>query len=351
MTEQRRLQSFEIFWKIAQEVGVTPCPNCTSKKVVVPSQSYSRSVILLKDRNLSLEVPESEWVGIKSGSLENLYLVRCEVCGEEFETVRQGVNSLRPCQCQQTKVIYRSRRERMLQEFIEGNKLIVCPCDRRVLKGKELDLYVPQKGVAFEVNGMFFHSSSPLNPSEKSRNYHAQKTSEALREGVLLYHLWEDVPEDLTLSVVEAKLGLSRRVYARNLYLWDNVPRGEASVFLKANHVEGDNNHADKYIALRDEAGKIYCCLSLLKRRIQSTGSVHWEIGRFANLAHHTVVGGYSRLLKCGVSYLKSLGVSELVSYANRDLTPDWEKSFMPRQGLSFWGIQGRVIFIGLRKR
>lgn len=192
---------------------------------------------------------------------------------------------------------------------------------------------------------MFFHSSSPLNPSEKSRNYHAQKTSEALREGVLLYHLWEDVPEDLTLSVVEAKLGLSRRVYARNLYLWDNVPRGEASAFLKVNHVEGDNNHADRYIALRDETGKIYCCLSLLKRRIQSTGSVHWEIGRFANLAHYTVVGGYSRLLKCGVSYLKSLGVSELVSYANRDLTPDWEKSFYAKAGFEFLGDSGSSYF------
>lgn len=319
------------------------CPICTSG-VRRKDNTFIRFIFECEKAHLLPLVSESDWKGFPTTSLK--YPVRCLDCGAEFQVYYYGrTGSLSKCSCKQTESVYRSNREVWLEGVIKGFGLDVVACDRRVLKGKELDLYVPQKGVAFEVNGMFFHSSSPLNPSEKSRNYHAQKTSEALREGVLLYHLWEDVPEDLILSVVEAKLGLSRRVYARNLYLWDNVPRGEASAFLKVNHVEGDNNHADRYIALRDETGKIYCCLSLLKRRIQSTGSVHWEIGRFANLAHYTVVGGYSRLLKCGVSYLKSLGVSELVSYANRDLTPDWEKSFYAKAGFEFLGDSGSSYF------
>ncbi len=55
----------------------------------------------------------------------------------------------------------------------------------------------------------------------------------------------------------------------------------ECSEFFEQNHIDGDNRHADRYFALRDEMGVIYCCLSLLRRRIQVSGDT---IGRLDDL-------------------------------------------------------------------
>lgn len=100
--------------------------------------------------------------------------------------------------------------------------------------------------------------------------------------------------------------------------------------------------------------GRILCALSLLRRRLQRSGEFQWEIGRFANLRGYTVVGGYSRLLKHALQMLRDLGVEKLVSYCNRDLSPDPTDTFYAKNGFYcvrdsgpiYWYITQRPITI-----
>lgn len=283
---------------------------------------------------------------IKDGhTFHNSFPVRCRVCGREFATAKAGKKDayFRKCTCQKTANVYICNREKWMREYLKSEGIEYTACDRDTLKGTEVDILIPSMGIAFEFNGTFFHSSSSKNPSRKAPSYHAHKTDLALANGIKLYHIWEDTPEELAKSIIEAKLGRSQRVYARNLTYTTKLSREAVGRFFEENHVDGNNHQAHFYFALTGPNGEIYCALSLLERRIQRSGQYQWEIGRFANLRGYTVVGGYSRLLRHAIGLLRDLGAHTLVSYCNRDLSPDAEATFYAKYGFELVGDSGPI--------
>lgn len=57
---------------------------------------------------------------------------------------------------------------------------------REILNGKELDLYYPEKRIAVEFNGDFWH-----NENHKQKDYHYNKFKECLRRNILLVSVFE----------------------------------------------------------------------------------------------------------------------------------------------------------------
>lgn len=274
-----------------------------------------------------------------------LFPVRCSICGREFETQKYRKNGayFRKCSCQKVSQVFVCNREKWLREYLRDAGIPYLPCDRDALHGTEVDVLLPTMGIAFEFNGTFFHSASSKNPSRKAPSYHAKKTDLALANGIRLYHIWEDTPEPLARSIIAAKIGRSERVYARKLEFTDKPDRAEMGRFFANNHVDGNNAQAQYYFALTGADGRIYCGISLLKRRIQRSGKYQWEIGRFANLQGYTVVGGYSRLLGHAIALLRRLGATTLVSYCNRDLSPDPAETFYAKYGFELIGDSGPI--------
>ena len=72
----------------------------------------------------------------------------------------------------------------ILNGIFEDNEIILC--DRSVLNGKELDIYIPKAKLAFEINGSYWHSSV-----FKSKEYHFNKTQQCAKYGIHLVHLFE----------------------------------------------------------------------------------------------------------------------------------------------------------------
>ena len=79
-----------------------------------------------------------------------------------------------------------SAAEREIAEFLQSYGLEYRR-DRRILKGQELDIYIPSHNVAIEYDGLFWHNSN-----FKSCDYHLIKTEECARQGVMLVHIFED---------------------------------------------------------------------------------------------------------------------------------------------------------------
>lgn len=326
--------------------GVNTCPYCTGSKTTLES-SYKLFLKSLEDEGLEPLFDAGEFRGLyfRTGDhklLRRGYKVRCKDCGYEFIT-SESTGKLKRCPCKLNKLHYRSTREQEVEAYLRGLGYRVCASDRSVLKGREIDIYLPDQRVGFEFNGMYFHSSSDKNPTRKDRLYHSKKSDAALAAGVRLYHIWEDCPDDLMYSIIESKLRITKRVYARKLHITSDLPVSVCAQFFKANHVDGNNRQSSVYLSLIDDSGEILCCLSLLRRRTQSTGKYNWEIGRFCNKKHTTVVGGYSRLLHTAIKYLKSIGVSTLYSYCNRDLSPDPYNTFYSKFGFEFVGDSGPI--------
>lgn len=76
-------------------------------------------------------------------------------------------------------------------EIIEAikNKNIECGLNRKILNGKEIDIFIPNLNIGFEHDGLFYHSEFG---GKKDKNYHISKTKECLDKGVELYHIFED---------------------------------------------------------------------------------------------------------------------------------------------------------------
>jgi len=67
--------------------------------------------------------------------------------------------------------------------------------ERKILDGKEIDIYLPELKLGFEFNGSYWHSL-------KKPGYHFFKSRKALEKNIRLYHIWEN-DWDNNLDVVK----------------------------------------------------------------------------------------------------------------------------------------------------
>lgn len=82
-----------------------------------------------------------------------------------------------------------SREEKELVEFLKqatSHEIIVGSF--RVIRPKQLDIYIPSLKLAFEFNGTYFHSME----FDADANKHLKKTIACEEKGIKLVHIWED---------------------------------------------------------------------------------------------------------------------------------------------------------------
>lgn len=191
---------------------------------------------------------------------------------------------------------YVSKAETEIYETIRSllpEHTTVLKSDRKLLKGKELDIYVPDKKFAIEFNGLFWHTEN----AGKNAAYHHDKWLKAKQAGVQLVQVWEDDyrrnPE-LVKRMIAHKLGVSqeRIVYARKTTV-EELEKKEAEAFLNENHIQGYAS-GSHYVGLKDSSGVVVSVLVLKKEsNVYGDGL---NIIRYATSCN--VVGGFTKLLK-----------------------------------------------------
>lgn len=160
--------------------------------------------------------------------------------------------------------------------------------DRNTLSGYELDVLVPSRNLAIEVDGLYWHSAQ----HKTDRNYHQIKQDLSRQAGVKLIQFWDQeiiqTPE-IVSSMIANSLGMTpNKVYARRCDLVELSPR-EYREFLGKNHLQGAINSGRRYgLALE---GELVSVMGVSTRRGRLT------IDRFASKINTVVVGGFSRLL------------------------------------------------------
>ena len=180
--------------------------------------------------------------------------------------------------------------------------------NRSLIHPMELDIYLPERSVAIEFNGLYWHTEKRVG-----RSKHLSKTQACEEAGVTLIHVWEDdwkYRKEVVKKTLLRKIGLSdeMKVNARDLTCSPATSK-EARVFLDENHIQG--YAAGRSYALRDGEGVIRAVL-VVKHRKEGPH----EIIRFATNA--LVRGGFTKLL----AYVeKQLDVQEWVTFAARDVS------------------------------
>lgn len=132
-----------------------------------------------------------------------------------------------------------SKPQKELEEYlytITDKEIIVN--DRKALKGKELDFYIPELKLAIEFNGIYWHSSS-----KKDKNYHQLKTMKCMKLGIRLIHVWSDdwaFKQSIVKTIIKNALNISgnETLQVSNLTA-RNIHPNTARSFLEKHHIEG----------------------------------------------------------------------------------------------------------------
>ena len=207
-----------------------------------------------------------------------------------------------------------SQGEDEVVSFIKSNyDDIIKINDRTVLKGKEIDIFLPKLSIGIEYNGLKWHSEE-----YKDKNDCINKLNTAKENNVQLFTIFEDEwseKKDICKSRILNFLHKSDHIYARKCKLKE-VSNSEAVAFLEKNHLQGAVN-GFKNIGLfyNEELVSLMTFGYLRKNLGQEHQKNCYEMLRFCNVLNTTVIGGASKLLKY---FIKTYHPKRIISYADR---------------------------------
>jgi hypothetical protein len=158
------------------------------------------------------------------------------------------------------------------------------------LEGKELDIIIPDLGIAIEYNGHRWH-----DVESKGENYHLDKTKAVEQLEYRLIHIfefeWLNTPS-IVKSRLASLIGVSDKLYAKKT----TIRRIEyPAKFLRDNHIQGSNattsiNYGLFYLE------ELVAVMTFSNPRFSTAAK--YELVRYCSKLDTTIVGGASKLLK-----------------------------------------------------
>lgn len=210
-----------------------------------------------------------------------------------------------------------SRNECKIYNYVKLFSKDALQRDHKVIKPKELDIYVPSKNLAIEYNGLHWHNElmdriTPL--------YHLRKSQFCNEKGIRLIHIFEDEwleKPQIVKSMLRNILGAtSNRIYTRQCDVRD-VDSRTAMQFLDDNHIQGRCKSKYHYgLYYKDELVSLMTFgKTRQQRKYNKDYDNMWELLRFCNKLNTTVVGGASKLLKM---FIREVKPHRIVTYADK---------------------------------
>ena len=243
----------------------------------------------------------------------------CDKHGEYFIGIsafyhrfREKHNMCVKCNCLGTY----TKLENELLDFIKNhynNEILTH--NRKILnKELELDIYLPELKLAFEFNGLYWHSEL-----FKENNYHLNKTEECEKLDIRLIHIYEDdwlYKQDIVKSRILNLLGKSNKIMARKCEIKEIDNNDLIRTFLEKNHIQGFIGSKIKIgLFYNEEIASLMTFGNLRKPTNQKLTVGSYEMLRFCNKLNTNIIGGASRLFKYFIDHYKP---KEVISYADR---------------------------------
>jgi|APGre2960657404_1045060.scaffolds.fasta_scaffold06633_2 hypothetical protein len=256
-----------------------------------------------------------EYVTNKNGSTSKEYSFKCVKCSNIFTSTILGSGKTPICRnCH--PITKNSEIEKILRDFLNKNNIKHVDSNRKILNGKEIDLFLPDKKIGIECNGNYYHSEIY---GKKNKNYHISKTNISNEKGVKLIHIFEDEihnKKEIVLSRVSNLLNIIKnKIFARKCEV-KIVKKTESDFFLKENHIQGKcvdkiriglyyNNELVSLITF----GNQRLVLGAKKNNIKT-----FELLRFCSKLNTNVVGGFSKLLNF---FIKNYNPEKIITYSD----------------------------------
>lgn len=159
--------------------GMHYCRVCNKKDRLLEKMTYKERCESVTFGKIT---PIEDYIDSKTPIMHH-----CNECGYEWKKIPVK-NTERNAGCPKCKrKISVSNAEREVLSYIKTiffGKII--QKDRTILKGKEIDIYLPDIKLGFEIDGLYYHSSK-----YKDKMYHLNKQLKAMENGVRLIHIYD----------------------------------------------------------------------------------------------------------------------------------------------------------------
>lgn len=208
--------------------------------------------------------------------------------------------------------ITKSNYEQEIINFIESLDCKIDRNNRTILNGQELDVYIPNKKVAIEFNGNYFHDANRIG-----KLYHFQKSYKCEQLGIRLIHIyqyqWDDpIKQQILKSIITNALGKNTNIiYARKCQIRE-LKKQDVELFSKQNSLHGHRN-TSIYLGLfyNNELVEI---MTFGKAYFSKNKNIDYEVIRSITKINTTVVGGMNKLFKY---FIKKWNPSKILYYVD----------------------------------
>lgn len=160
---------------------------------------------------------------------------------------------------------------------------------RKIIPPYELDIFIQDKKLAIEINGIYWHSTN----SGKSRDRHLKKTLACNKLGIRLIHInefeWKNKRE-ICKSILLSALGIYETIINVNDCDIKEVSLSESSVFLDKNHIQGS-------ISSSYQLG-VYYKNELVQLVTFNKNDEYEELPRVCTKLNTFVIGGFDKVMK-----------------------------------------------------
>lgn len=246
----------------------------------------------------------------------------CNKCSEKYYKIPNTVYYARKSNnidvCTTRTPLYASSNtniEKFIRNLLDDNNISYISNDRTILNGKELDIYIPDKNIAIECNGVYWHSL-------KEHDYHYKKWKTCEEKGIQLLTIWEDwisLKPEIIKSLVLSKLGIYKERYGARECDIREVPVSEARDFLIKNHIQGVCNSKIKLGLYKND--RLLCLMTFGKARnaiMSNKNEKGWELLRFCTERGVQVIGGATKLLDY---FIEQNHPDKIITFASHDIS------------------------------
>ena len=256
------------------------------KKLVFGDRFVEEALTVHGDR---YDYNSTVYLGAKS-KLE----IRCKEHGVFTQTAEHHLKRAHGCpQCGHLLSKQEDRIGRFLSMFTP-----VETRNRRILGGKELDIYLPEHRLAVEYCGMYWHSHKDAQDESENKRKHAQKHQACRDLGIRLITIFESEwheHEPAIRRLLRNAVGKSKgRLMARKCAL-RKVDSLDARKFYDRYHPQGGNGSGIHYGLYHGEL-LVACMRFTFGANDRGATDRVWTLSRFATRI--TVVGAASRLFQ-----------------------------------------------------
>lgn len=267
---------------------------------------YDTFIELLRQKNITTTITREQYAQ-HTGNIE----LKCLTCGhtwirnKEDEIYGFTAQFIGCPNCTRDNTSYK---ELAVAEYIKSiYKGAVEQHNRTILFGKELDIYLPEKNLAIEFDGIYWHRTE-----RAGIKYHQLKTLHCREQGIRLIHIFEhewNFKREKVCNLLRNALGIfDQQIYARQCKVKE-ISSDDYKTFLEINHFNGFVNSSIRYGLFYNN--ELVSVIGFGKSRFKKD---EIELHRYCVKSGYRITGGFSKLLKHAC---KEARILNFVSYVD----------------------------------